>query len=357
MAGNPPVKLSTKGRFAALIIGLVCLALLSEGLLRIGMPNWRDFHNGRFMTLIQVPGYGQLRLGRPGFKGYYAQNNGDFRVHINVNDFGLRNPEPVDTAGGQIWTMGDSMTFGFGVERQETYAERLESLLKTGVYNFAGPGNDVCGYQIMASRIPANLNPRAVILGLFLENDTRPYDCKARFERDGQKTAKPDAGLGLNLQSVKVLLREYTALYNFLTVSLKHIDVVNEALVAVGLVESNRAERAHPDATRTPDLAARVAGEIATLRARYPETPFAVLMIPARLEVRDGGGYYRDLRTAVSAAIEAQGIPVIDPFEALARAGFRQVHFTHDGHWAAKGHDIAARAIARWLGGQGIGDK
>ena len=138
---------SLKGKIVATFMSLAASVLIVEGVLRIAFPTWDEFSSARFMRTIHVPNYGFLRMGIPGFDGYLAQNNGDFRVRVRLNNIGLRNPENLDNVGKQIWTMGDSMTFGFGVEQHETYTEKLESHLD-GVlaYNFAGPGNDTIAY-------------------------------------------------------------------------------------------------------------------------------------------------------------------------------------------------------------------
>lgn len=350
MADASPVKPTLKGRLVALGIGVLVTALAAEGILRVAAPAWREFDNERLMTMAPVPDYGGVRIGRPGFDGYHAQNNGDFRVHIQVNGFGLRNPEPISAADGRVWTMGDSMTFGFGVERGETYAERLRELIGEGVYNVAGPGNDVCGYYAMAKRLPAEIRPRAIILGLFLENDVRPYDCPEAFRQRSLDAARPATpSSGFSLMGAKEFFTENSALYNFVAVNAKRVEFINKALTAVGLLAREHAEKPHPGPEQTPELARRTAFELRRLRDLYPGVPFAVLMIPARLELRDASGYYQGLRKAVAAALRGQGLPVIDPFPELKSAGFRKVHFVHDGHWTARGHAIAAAVASEWL--------
>ena len=334
----------------ALTLGLLFTTIAAEGFLRLTDPTWREYFSGRLMTIIQVPEYGNVRIGMPGFDGYQAQNNGDFRVHIKVNAIGLRNAEPVSAANGQVWTMGDSMTFGFGVEHNETYAEQLQEILAQNVYNMAGPGNDVCGYFAMAKRLPAEIRPKAIVLGLSLENDVRPYDCSGRIRKETQESAaaKPPSSQ-LSLTEVKQFLTENSALYNFVVVSVKQLDFLNEILIAGGLMLREHTEKPHLGAEKTAEFAALTALELSRLRKLYPDVPFTVLMIPARLELRDSSGSYKDLRETVSANIRNVEISVIDPFRELKKAGFRKVHFLHDGHWTPRGHAIAAKAVSDWM--------
>ena len=63
------------GMAAAIAIGCVLLVFAAEGILRIVMPHWQEFYSGRFMRVVPVPGHGLVAIGRPGFDGYFAQNN------------------------------------------------------------------------------------------------------------------------------------------------------------------------------------------------------------------------------------------------------------------------------------------
>ena len=120
---------TAKGRVLALVIGCVLIVFAAEGILRIAMPHWQEFYSGRFMRVIRVPDHGWVYTGRPGFDDYFSQNNGDFRVRLQINDFGLRNPDAVDKAGGRVWFIGDSMAFGWGVEQKKMYSIIRENYL------------------------------------------------------------------------------------------------------------------------------------------------------------------------------------------------------------------------------------
>ena len=343
-------KLTWKGRVIAVGVGVVLLAFAAEGVLRIAMPHWREFYSGWFMRTIDVPDHGMVTTGRPGFDGYFAQNNGDFRVRIQVNDFGLRNPDPVDKAQDSVWFVGDSMTFGWGVERSEIYSAVAGRLGKFPTYNVASPGANVCGYQALVARMPEGARPRAVIVGLILENDIAAYDCR-KAARDAPPAEKMSA------KGLKVFLTRNTALYNFLAVSLKRVGFVRDMLTALGLIAK---EHAYTRALSESGMAAateRTAAEIEVIRNALPVgTPFAVLIVPARFEVRDSDAFYRDLRQSMLAALAKRGIHAIDPIEKFLSAGFKPTHFAHDGHWSPLGHVLAGQAAAEWLRRQEIGN-
>jgi hypothetical protein len=334
-------------------MGVLLLAVASEVVLRLAMPHWREFFSGWFMQVVAVPDHGAVITGRPGFDGYFAQNNGDFRVRIRVNEFGLRNPEPVDKAGGRVWIVGDSMAFGWGVEQDEMYSSVIATLLGMPTYNVASPGTDVCGYQALVARMPSEVRPKAVIVGLILENDILSYDCRKEAKRVAQTQANSAAGPDAGFRQFVI---KHTALYNFLAVSLKRVAPVRDALTALGLIAEGHVYRRLLDDAEAGRAVERTADELTALKAMLPaRTPMAVLIAPARFEIRDGDAYYRRLRLATAAALAGRGIAVIDPFEEFRRVGFVATHFAHDGHWSPLGHRLAAAAVAAWLKGQGIG--
>ena len=56
------VKLTWKGRLVATFLGLLLLVLISEGVLRVATPHWRDFYSGWFMRVISVPSHGNIAM-------------------------------------------------------------------------------------------------------------------------------------------------------------------------------------------------------------------------------------------------------------------------------------------------------
>ncbi len=332
-----------------LAVSLAISVAAAETVIRFTMPEWREFSSGRFMEQVQPPGHAPITLGRAGFDGYFAQNNGDFRARIRINRVGLRNPEPVNAADGRIWAVGDSITFGWGVAEDERYSSVIAAALGRATYNVASPGTDVCGYQTLVDRMPDSVRPTAVIVGLVLENDLAPYRCRRRAERatagEGDK-----GGSVVSLTGIKQYFTRQSALYNFVAVSLKRVNVLDEALKRIGLVAKEHAYRANFDARTVDERVARTADELARLGAQLPEAvPFAVLIVPARFEIRDGDALFAAARRKITAALAARGVAVIDPFAEFRAAGFAATHFAHDGHWSPLGHAIAGRKAAAWL--------
>jgi len=323
------------------------------------MPHWQEFYSGRFMRVISVPDYGEVTTGRPGFDGYFSQTNGDFRVHLSINDFGFRNPDPVEKAEERVWFIGDSIAFGWGVEHNEMYSSIAATLLNTPAYNVASPGTNVCGYQALLARTLKHANPRAVIIGLILENDIGDYDCQAKAQSSSANVIQPGFNIRLtSIKGLKISLMQNFALYNFFAVSLKRVAFINQALIRVGLVSKGHTYRPANTQAGLDKVIQRTATELANLKTQLPkQIPFAVLIAPARFEIRDDDPAFKNVRQAMVRELTGRGISVIDPIKAFLDAGFQPTHFAHDGHWSVLGHKIAAQAAADWLRTQNIGNR
>ncbi len=343
------------GAMAALLVGVAVLAIAAELVLRVAMPGWREFYSGWFMTSISVPGRADVTVGIAGFDGYFAQNNGDFRAHIRVNAFNLRDDEPVEAANGRLWVIGDSMSFGWGVEADEMYSSRIAKTLGIGTYNVAGPGSNVCGWQTLYARMPESVRPSVVVVGLTVENRVGIFDCKAEIAAANAKTPPEQVSEGFSPVVVKQWLTRRSALYNFFAVSLKRINLGEMILTRLGVIEDPNKTSMHGHTVeRAPDMIRTTADELANLRAMVPrEIPFVVAVFPARPEIKDGNEYYHGLRTGMEQALAERGIATIDMLDDFSRVGFEPTHFAHDGHWSALGHKVAGEAISRWLVGHG----
>jgi hypothetical protein len=329
------------------IMSIVVSGLIGESAARVGFPQWREFLSEWFMDRTVVPGFGAVLIGRAGFDGYFSQNNGDFRAHIKINDFGFRQPGPISDSDGRIWVVGDSYAFGWGVDGEQMTSSKLAVAANFPTYNIASPGADICGYQALVSRVPKKLKPRGIIVMLTLENDIRIYNCAA--ERKPMPSAS-DASIRFNLPTAKEFMMKHSALYNFSAVTVKRSSVLREFFVTVGLLARAHVKHGSFSAADITRRVASVISELKNLRDMVPvDTPFATLLIPARFEIRDNDGLFRQLRETVKKQLLQHNFDVIDPFGAFRKAGFAATHFAHDGHWSPRGHEIAADAGAQWI--------
>lgn len=346
-------RITAKGAILAILVGLVLTVGVLEIVTRIAMPGWREFRSNRFMEDqgLQLPGLPPVALGRRNYDGWFAQNNGNFRVHVRINDFHLRNDESVAAAAGRLWVIGDSMAFGWGVDRTEMYTDVIKDRLGVPTYNVASPGADVCGYTALWRRMPPGVRPRAVVVGLVLENDMRHYNCTREAEiRAAAEEAKPLPSWLTRFGKFKLLLTEKLALYNFLAVSLKRVPWLVDALQDAGLLAHDHIAYERFPADQLDAVVNSTADAILALRREVSASvPFAVLIAPTRFEIRDDTPFYRALREKTVAALQARGLEAVDPIAGFRAVGFEATHFTHDGHWSPRGHQVAGEAVADWF--------
>ena len=328
----------------AVAIGCVLGLAFAEGAARVVAPHWREYASVRFMTQETSPDGSTLAVGRAGFDGYFAQNNGDFRVRIRLNDAGLRNDEPAAAAAGHIWAVGDSFTFGWGVEANQMFSAVLGLRLDEKVYNVAAPGGDVQSYQRLIERMPKGVTPRLVVVGLTIENDLNDYLARPSVN------SKPERPLESASFSFKEWGTNNSAVYNLAAVAVKQSPSLRTLFVKIGLIESAHGFRAAPDRRAADRLSLRTAEEIVRLRNMLPSLPpLVVLVIPSRFEILDQNPEWTEVRHAAVAALKARNVPVVDPTAALMAAGFQATHFLHDGHWSARGHEVAGTVLAGWI--------
>jgi lysophospholipase L1-like esterase len=98
----------------------------------------------------------------------------EFSIKIVTNDQGFRMLEHIDTErekhNTRIVTVGDSYTFGYGVNNDETYPFQLSKLLNQEtdhfqVINLGAPGIDYSGYLRVLHNSSRPFHPEYIILG------------------------------------------------------------------------------------------------------------------------------------------------------------------------------------------------
>jgi len=342
---------SALGNLVAMLMGLVVALGLAEGAARLLFPRWNEFDSTRFITITAVPGWPDVPIGRPGFDGWFSQNNGDFRSHIHVNAAGLRDDDPIAVADGRLWEVGDSFTFGWGVANDESFGAVAAARLGWPWYSVASPGTDVCGYRTLVARMPKEAKPRAVVLGLTIENDLMEYDCAARTAAASVPPVAEEQSFRLPpLIYFKHGLTGLSALYNFVAVSAKQVSSLESLLVGLHLLAPPAVEqRQFPD-DRTAAVLDSTVAEIGRLKAELPAgTPFVVLLIPGRRDLMTGDLYYRSLREGLASRLADKAIAVADPYARFLPEGANRIHFAHDGHWSALGHRLAGEVVAQRL--------
>ncbi|MEO1366998.1 MAG: GDSL-type esterase/lipase family protein, partial [Acidobacteriota bacterium] len=278
----------------------------------------------------------------------------EFDVEIRIDADGLRSPRPADATvpsaaspGSEpaarrrrLAALGDSFTFGHGVEAREAWPARLEALLDgVEASNVAVTGYGTDQQMLRFEGRADALRPDAVVLGLFAGNVFR----NARFEQLGY--AKPRfvlRGGRLELRGVPVPEEPPSPppsrLWGLLSKTaggvLGHLGYGEAWAVTGGILDR---------------LAAACEARGAT---------FHVVILP-KDQMIYGQGPRRKLHERMHGRLhrllDERGLDYLDLTDALrsgavggAAAGDR-LYYPADGHWTPAGHRVAAAAIAEWL--------
>ena len=100
----------------------------------------------------------------------------DFDVGYTINQYGFRGdfPERKQGQDGRVYTfLGDSFTFGLGVDDRETFIHRLNARTGTdhSYLNFAVPGYSTDQELLLAKQRVFTFTPDVILLVVYLGND------------------------------------------------------------------------------------------------------------------------------------------------------------------------------------------
>lgn len=335
---SPPLRRdSARARRPRWKPALITVAVLSAALLagEIGLrvalepeqANRNYWGRGAFVTLEDA-GWRHA----PGYRGRLVRE-GVFEHRVEISAEGLRQAD-VDhqlAFPRRLLVLGDSYTFGLGVEEHEAYPARLaEHLNRHGIGVINGGQTGYCVDQELtwARHLLPRVEPHAVLVALFLSNDL-PDDLFA-LHRDVEVVD------GYRLSANRLLpgppvdaLRTHSYLWMNLRGRMK--------LLQFRL----RRRRYHRMVKESPErvvaASMRPLAELRDLCARRGAELYTTT-IPSRR-----GELPLDQRFA--AALSEHGIPHLD----LAGALREEHHFDGDDHWNPEGHRTAARELAPFL--------
>ncbi len=186
--------------FFGLILGLV----LFEGLLRLGEVLQGNKNEIFINESDKIHQYDPLLGWRlvPGSSG--VEKRTEFESVYKINAQGFRDDKDYsfenESGKKRVIVLGDSFTFGIGVENAKTIPKLLEKMGDYEVLNFGSSGYDVVQYFLILKEMGMKYNPDAVVFDIYLGNDIEdvnlphPYQwprLKPYFkEEDGQIVLK-----------------------------------------------------------------------------------------------------------------------------------------------------------------------
>lgn len=361
------------GRSAALAVAACLVALLAaEGLVRVLSPQavrvaWEDEAGG-------------IRVARRNVRGRHSVP-GHFDVRVSINGQRFRGPREyaVRPPPGvtRVAVLGDSMTFGWGVEDAETYPAQLERML---VERAAG------GYEVINAGYPGTclgekaawyaqgvrpLRPSLVVLTLLGDDvDGDLFWRVFALDEAGRAVPTPPSARGGGPRVASATRSAFQRLpgYGMLAERSELFALVRAAAARVASRERTSALGLAP---ATPADVARfrgeglrlLAAELRWLRERTREdgADLAVVLLPFRERVYPASGFWADeLRWKTAAIGETAGgacgemsVPFRDLTPALvARARTAASPLYHEGvetHPTPAGYRAIAEEVAAFL--------
>jgi hypothetical protein len=384
---------------ALLLLVAVAVALaLGEFAARLFVPGWAPDQAYRiFWQYDPLLGWSN----RPGARGMHRSP--DFETYVEISSQGLRDrvyPLERVPGKGRILLLGDSYTWGFGVEREQIWHELIEArhpdweLINTGVAGY-GTGQELLYFDERGRAF----HPDVVLL-LVHQTDFKDNNEKVVYGYYKPTfVPRPDGGLDLTQVPVPQLgadLRfdRWLRAHTWFLYRLYHLGEFVEAAREQRAEDRREAEAKRREAARQArSQAARAAGsEGSVARA----DPHRAARREARRAERERERQQERARPAkhskfdvdqtvterllakLKALVEESGArfllvstPMPDPprgpfLERLRRLGivhldledaFRgqtDYRFRHDAHWTPKGNAIAADAVEAFLKAQGV---
>ena len=304
---------------------------------------------------LRVMGYGVVGQ-REGNVVHHAVQ--EFRHDAVLNSLDLRDAEIGPKAPGElrVLALGDSFTYGLGVEEPQTFVRRTEALLRDRARESGlgatirvingGVGGGPFRQEKWLREVGFGLAPDLVVHAFFIGNDV--YDAIA-WQRSGGASEQPARGARGSLH--KSVLLDWT------WGRLARLPVLDRFMFAVGLRYQDYGMhlREIPQVERQGwDLVRGVfTEEIRELRER--DVPLLVMIIPTSAQVRHGDKRPPEQdnelpNRIMTEFLAGQGVEYLDLLPLISSQPDKdRFYYMLDLHWTELGHRFAADALAQAL--------
>lgn len=355
--------------FAALLLGMAAAACAGELLLHFFWPQRSAVTAGMFEA-DPAAGYrlranyrNEIRV--PEYRTAIATDAQGYRVPVGAT--------PMAPDCRRILALGDSFTFGVGVNAEEAFPLRLETALtqSTGTPWCARNGG-VGGYgPLRSARLlathQAEYRPEIVVHAVYVGNDLQDSNPSTFLQDPRIEGGRMVSQAGGVVPRARRFLRIHSHLYSFLRSNLYDLYLASpfaaksQALDPIGLAD-------WPASIRDVTWPACAQGirEIAAW-CREHRAHYLVVVVPAKYQVDEAPwnvyrkrwrlpdeAFDRDhAQQVVDAFLEQEGVAVLDLLPVFRQAAESSLYFRVDNHWTAAGHALAAREILRDMTARG----
>ena len=337
IVGRLPIRMI--GAVSIIAVSICTGLLLLEVVTRLLFPNFDP--TDRLELNYRV---GNLWLGRPGTTLRQIKNTGDYDVIVNINKHGLRDTKDISKATSKdLVVMGDSFAWGWGVESNERFSDRLQEITGRQTFNLATP-TDIEGYtELLDYGKSLGADIGQLVLTICMENDIRFYD-KPSYKTQPQKKSI--------LVNLKRWLTSKSALYVIVSTTVHQTPQLKGLAAHFGFLIANLegGSKIRFDADAIESSARKLEALVKHHRILVVLIPSRYLWVGPNREIEDR------VHRAFAASLQNRDINVLDLRPAFEKGGAPlSYHFFNDGHWTARGHALASEEIARCLDKRVIG--
>jgi hypothetical protein len=370
------VKLAAAG--VLLVFGLGVALALTEVALRVlpgVMPAHAENRARLFANLASVKSLGHREIGflyPPFHRG--TMQNGDAVFDFTTDLHGFRNPSPWPPRADVV-VVGDSVTFGFGVEDDRSWVSTMaQGLAPATVVNLALPGFGPIQQLRAYEAFGVALAPKLVVAGFFPANDFWDTARFAAWQQIPDRTnflLWRDFGV-VDADRIGVVARVMKSSYVgslLWAATVGNAETYGKGAVvhdtrdgsvvlmpaALDRVRS-RAQPDRPEFVQAFEALARLRDAVAARGGQL-----LIVLLPSKEEVYLPllGLLHDDPMAPVRRALQDLGVPWLDvtrPLRERAATG-EQLFFRVDGHPNRVGYELIAATVLRYLDTSGLAQR
>ncbi len=318
------------------------------------------FAIGEITIRLLVPGESSSTIfhklpGSPRLVGIIPNFEGDRKgAHVKINSRGFRDRDYPEEKGGNIFRivgLGDSFTFGAGVELEDTYLKQLEKMLKKKssskqieVLNMGVPAYNTFQELTLLKEDGLNYAPDLVIVG-FLLNDVDLLNPKWLAKKDIKSPRQFNESVVRDFEpkihNVYRFLKKKSLLLHFLLFRLSELAKKLNLPIET---ESTYYQNAYHEGNKGWQVAKSSLQEIAAL-GKIKNFQMLVVIFPFLVSLDDSYPYL-GAHSEIVKFCKSQDIQVLDLFSYYRgrKPGTLWISLI-DSHPNPEGHQIAAEAI------------
>ena len=286
---------------------------------------------------------------KPNFEGVI--DDPEFVMKYRTNSLGFRGKEIDSKEGTRIICLGDSMTFGYGVNEEDLFVTWIAEDLGVESINMGVSGYDIDRYMLLFEDYVVHNDPDLLVLFFTIINDFGESVKKGEALGIKEKAALSKGGVG----EFKKLLFRHSRFYQWVKDRVNRTSMLNVLLIRMGVRSAGDIflKEYPPVMERKVD---RVRMVLTSIKEAADINGFEILLvgIPDSIQVYEGMSLdkrYWDIEKPNDILREIADDVKIDYLDLLPafRKNSNRLFFKYDGHLNPEGHRETARIVSGFI--------